>query len=649
MVARPPEREVIPPIMSATPVRPSNPVSPANPALPDDSALPSDSTQPAAIRTAMQVVDALLSSRVKKFVYAPGSRNAPFAYVLSAYEDEKRLTVHPFAEERGAGFFAVGSALVEEEPGPVAVFTTSGTAVFELHPAVAEASHQGLPLIVVSADRPFEVQSSGASQTTDQVGAFGGAVVAEAHIPALAEDAPESQFRGVYARVRRLIERAKGWAGSPGPAHLNIAFSEPLVPSGPIIPGAATAPSPAARDAGSPLGGPAFVAGRPAPVPFETVVERDLPTVIIAGDGANRTPGLFGCGAGAVREMVEGAARLGMPLLAEPSANLAGASNWVPHAPWLLEALGDQVRQVVVVGQPTLTRPVSRLLADHNVRKIIVSERGEWPDPAGTAEVVVPCLAPPKAAELSSQPDSQSGSQPGSQSDSQLGSLFNSHSRGGSEGLLSEWREVASRIGEVLDEVHGLNHLTAAQAIWRATRDGSLWLGASNPIRAFDLAARGLGSSNVFSNRGLAGIDGVIALGLGGQESLGLPMRVVLGDLTFAYDLPSLGARPAGSQNIQLIVFADGGGTIFSSLEHGEAANKDLYDRFFAVKQEVDIRAVGAACGWESTVISTEGQLEAALRRPVEGRSLLEVRMENPAALFNRVRLEALAQVQAVT
>lgn len=572
------------------------------------------------IRAATRVVDALLASGVSRFVYAPGSRNAPFAYVLSAYEDEGFLQVAPFVEERGAGFFAVGGALAEADPQPTAVFTTSGTAVAELHPAVLEAHHQGIPLVVVSADRPFYVQGAGAPQTTDQPAMFGEAVVARASLPALSPDASSAAWRGVSTQVRRLVERAKGWGGSPGPAHLNIAFEEPLVPAGEAVEAAS---SHSAQSEEAPSGAaPVFHPGAPRrPVAFEEVVTPGLATMIIAGDGAQRHSGYFGCAPSMTRQMVQAAARLGVPLVAEPSSNLTDTAGWIPHGPWVLTAAGHLVEQVVVLGRPTLTRPVSRLLGRPDVRKVVVSGSAEWPDPAGTADAVVSCLAPPQDEDL----------------------------RWGPDGWMGLWRSSAKEVGEVLNAVEGLNHLTAAQAIWEASSGTDLWLGASNPIRAFDLAARGPGSVGVFSNRGLAGIDGVIALALGAQSTRRKPLRAVIGDLTFAYDLSSLAARPVGAQDVQLVVFNDGGGTIFASLEHGMAASESTYQRFFALPQQVSVERVADACGWEATRAESLPELRAALETPVVGRSLLEVRLPNPARLFDEVGSAAVRAAARVT
>ncbi|NCD19386.1 MAG: 2-succinyl-5-enolpyruvyl-6-hydroxy-3-cyclohexene-1-carboxylate synthase, partial [Actinobacteria bacterium] len=136
---------------------------------------------------AREVVTQLVAAGVRDVVLSPGSRSAPLAYALAAAERAGWLRVHVRVDERSAGFFALGLARAAALSGvarPVAVATTSGTAVANLHPAVLEASHSGIPLLVVSADRPHELRGTGANQTTAQVGIFGGAVRAALDLPA---------------------------------------------------------------------------------------------------------------------------------------------------------------------------------------------------------------------------------------------------------------------------------------------------------------------------------------------------------------------------------------------------------------------------------------------------------------------------------
>ena len=117
------------------------------------------------------VVDELVRHGVREAVLCPGSRSAPFAYALQDADRAGRLRLHVRVDERSAAFLALGLAKLTRRPVPV--FTTSGTAVANLHPAVLEASHAAVPLIVVSSDRPAELQGTGANQTTDQGQLFG--------------------------------------------------------------------------------------------------------------------------------------------------------------------------------------------------------------------------------------------------------------------------------------------------------------------------------------------------------------------------------------------------------------------------------------------------------------------------------------------
>jgi 2-succinyl-5-enolpyruvyl-6-hydroxy-3-cyclohexene-1-carboxylate synthase len=128
------------------------------------------------------VVEALAGLGAAHVVLAPGSRSAPLAFALAAAADRGDIRLHVRVDERSAAFLALG--LARGGGAPAAVVTTSGTAVANLHPAVLEASHAGIPLVVLSADRPHEVRGTGANQTTDQVRLFGDAVRFDADVPA---------------------------------------------------------------------------------------------------------------------------------------------------------------------------------------------------------------------------------------------------------------------------------------------------------------------------------------------------------------------------------------------------------------------------------------------------------------------------------
>ncbi len=541
-------------------------------------------TENPSLVTARALVSTLIAAEVPAAAYCPGSRNAPMAYALAQAEADNLLRVATFSDERSAGFWAVGFAKATHQP--VAVVTTSGTAVAELYPAVTEASHQELPVLVLSADRPHHMRGVGASQTTTQDSFFGSFVVADASIPADAIDSGQT-----VTVLARLIDAARQ---RPGPVHLNVAFADPLVPTAPgQLP-----------DVTLPVRVPSRVEN-PA---WEDLCLPDLATVVVAGDAADP------------RVLASAEARA-VPILAEPSSGATGIPAWVPHAPDLLRGFAGTrlIEQVVVTGHPTLTRPVTRLIANPSVRKVVCSTRRVYPDVAGTASVIA---------------EGMTFTLPGSDPDL---------------AWLASWQAASAVAGSVISEVSGgsLNLLSVARAIWHSPPQPDLWLAASNPVRAFDLVADTRTENTVYANRGLAGIDGSVAGALGVAQGTGRAVRAVLGDMAFAADVSSLSQRPGGSANLQVVVLNDSGGGIFASLEHGAAPAK-VYERFFAVPPRLDVLAAAAAAGWKATQVSNLEELKQVLSAPVQGIEVVEVPIPRPAELLKTMSkriAEALAAV----
>ena len=576
-----------------------------------------DASENPSIVLATTVLTALISQGVRWVAYCPGSRDAPFGYALANLERSGRVRTAVFSDERSAGFWAVGAAKLHHEP--VAVVTTSGTAVAELHPALEEAWFQSLPIIALTADRPHELRGVGASQTTHQVGIFGRSVVASDEFPAdFSCDA--GALARVRGRVRRIVAASRGFLGHAGPVHLNVAFREPLVP----VAGSSVRCGVQASSCGmqeiSPsqiLQPSSIIESRVRHPKWEDVVNAGLRTLVVAGDGADPA-------------VAAAAARRGIPVIAEPSSNVTGVETWIPYQQWIVPQLGRNVEQIVVTGRPTLSRPITQLLGQAEIRKVVVATHPEWVDVHETADVVVEGLA--DGAGLA---DGSSGSTDPSPSS-----------------WLQTWRAAASAVDEVLGDstvvADDLTLLSACRTVWRGRDSSLLWLGASNTVRGFDLAANRPGRADVYSNRGLAGIDGTIASALGLAMASGRPVRAIMGDMTFAYDLPTLAQRPespgSSSPDIQVVVLDDGGGSIFASLEHG-GADPAVYERFFAAAPQADPVAAAQACGWEARKIETLAELNEALAEPVSGRSLLHLKIERPTAQLDAARASATAAI----
>jgi 2-succinyl-5-enolpyruvyl-6-hydroxy-3-cyclohexene-1-carboxylate synthase len=564
------------------------------------------------VHAARVLLQALAAQGLREVVLAPGSRSAPLAYAVAeaARRDAGRdpaaplLDVHVRIDERDAGFLALGLARGAAATGsarPVAVVTTSGTAVANLHPAVLEAHHAGLPLLLLTADRPHELRGTGANQTTEQVGLLE-PVRLTVDVPApTGRPGEDRDLRHLAARV---VATARGLrTADPGPVHVDLAYREPLVPTGLPWP----APS---RDgltevlrrgatAGVPADGAPAVAPLAASGPAATGIADGVPTVVVAGDGA-----------GPVARRV--AEANGWPLLAEPSSGARGGPNAVPAYRLLLdeETLGGAVRRVVVLGRPTLSRPVQALLGRGDVESLVVAPSGaDWVDAPRAATQVATEVPPALLA----------GTGPAGPAE---------------EAWLARWRAAGAAAAGAVDAV-----LTAAcgdgplpgPAVARAVAaacgtDDVLVVGSSNPVRDLDLAAGWTEPPLVVANRGLAGIDGTLSTAAGVALALGRPVRAYVGDLTFLHDVGGLLVGPLEQEpELQVVVANDDGGSIFATLEHGEPERADVFERVFGTPHGADLAALCAGYGVAHTRVTDLHALTAALAGPVRGRGVVEV------------------------
>jgi len=478
------------------------------------------------------VVDELVRCGVTDAVLCPGSRNAPLAFALHAADAEGRLRLHVRIDERTAGFLALGLALRSGRPVPVC--TTSGTAVANLHPAVLEASYAGVPLLVLSADRPPDLIGTGASQTIEQAGLFGGAV-------RLAVNAGLSGEPGrLRASVDRLVAAATG--APPGPAHLNLPFAEPLVPDG-------AGEIPAGRADGGPWTRVAPAERRAEqPLPLDPAA----PTLVIAGHGAP-----------------DGVADLPVPIVAEPASTAWPSA--VRTGPWLLGASPAlRPAQVVVAGRPTLHRPVQRLLADPDVAvHVLADPRGlPWPDVAGTVRAI--------------------GTLPALRPDPAWVDRWRAADAAAADVLDKALDDPAAPGGLRL----------ARELVAALPRGAQLVLGSSNPVRDVALAAVPRGDLVVHANRGVAGIDGTVSTAVGAALVHDGPGYALLGDLTLLHDTTGLVIGPDEPRpDLTIVVLNDDGGGIFTLLEQGAPEHAAAFERVFGTPHGVDLASLCAATG----------------------------------------------------
>lgn len=508
------------------------------------------------------IVATLAACGVTDVVLAPGSRNAALA--LGLHEADRRgvVRLHVRIDERVAAFTALG--LAKGSGRVVAVCTTSGSAVGNLASAAMEAKAAGVGLLLITADRPAELIGTGANQTGEQVGVFGPTVLASVRIGSTADD-----VAAWSAALQRAHTTASGRRSrQPGPVHVNAEFSPPLI--GPVPPVDIRV---------------AEVHGSDGVTVHEA--ETGVPTVVIVGD-ASRSMGME---ARALAELS------GVPLMAEPSSNARTGDNAIAHYRLLLDSgIGREIRRVVCFGHPTLSRPVTALLARADVEVIIVSDRADWNDTGLRAVAVTDRVLLPD----------------------------------GDPVWLARWQAADDSLLKARAGMTAWDGHAVVDAVLASVGEGDqLFFGSSQSIRDADLAPVSKRPPRVWANRGLAGIDGTLSTATGVALATGEPTTVLLGDLTLQHDMGALVAPPLEPAcDIRVVVVDDDGGAIFSTLEQGAPDYDEAFERVFGTPQGAEPAAVASALGWRVTTVTHLEELQHALAPRVSGRELVVARVK---------------------
>ena len=625
---------------------------------------------------ARAVVASLVEAGVKRVVISPGSRNAPLTYALSDAAQAGYLQLRVVVDERSAAFVALGASrsdwLHEGLARPAVAVMTSGSAVANAHPAVVEADAAGVPLIILSADRPHALVNTGASQTTVQTGIFGAATRYQADLgDTNASDAVANQ-------VRRAVAAASGSLSlDPGPVHLNVRLAPPLAPAAPWqVPH--LEPKTHWLRARKPL-------------------EEQLNGVTVSQVGCRlgldpARRGVIVVGDNDDAELAHYAASLahawGWPLLAEPTSLVRTNANAVAAYSALLaggagsvggdgSASGDgaqlsqEIEQLLVVGHPTLTRPIGALLAREDIYQVVLTNRARWSDVSGQAAYVTTLE---QALSSLNIPGGGAGTEAGADADAggdasaSAGAEAGADADAGGDASASAAAGVGVGVGKNApsplwlqrwlqagqQQLNATSVTKAAQmalTTWQATSqyeshsqstaihsDGlessvTLMAASSMTIRYLDArlpAGKQLKKmpGPVVANRGLAGIDGTISTAVGLAWASGQPVRVIIGDLAAAHDLTGLVKAVTETEvDLQVIVLDDHGGKIFSGLEYGASELSNYFLRFFTTAQQVDFAQAAAAFGTHVSVIDDVDGLQSLLSKTIEGRSLVHVKL----------------------
>ena len=585
----------------------------------------------------LALLDGLVSAGLERLVFSPGSRNTP---LILAARLHPQVQASVAVDERSAAWQALGMARVSG--CPVALACTSGTAVANWHPAVVEADRQGLPLVLLSADRPWELQHCGANQTIDQINIFGAHVRAFHALSAPGND--RDQSRRLRALGRQLARESL--AADAGPVHLNFPFREPLVPE--------TLPETVDAVAVNALRPPRLSL---APEAVQALAER-----LVEGRG------VIVCGPGRPQPVLLRLGQvLGVPVLADPLSGLRFQQGEAPplarYDLFLRDArLRENLRPdwILHCGATPVSKPLlAWLAAQPQADYWWLSPAGRWLDlPGRSVETLV---ASPEllAADLLSVlkghtlENGKSPLPPGGEGQGEGGREmltpsptllrargrelpvhFHVKQRPSATGAwLKAWQSLEQKAEEQLaaaplpPEVDMLRLL-----LTRLPDDSLLFVANSLPVRFLDACSGVLSKSiALFGNRGASGIDGNLSTlaGLaaawpGRGKAVG-----VLGDLAFFHDLNALAL--CREQDILLLLFNNGGGAIFDYLPQRRLPG---HEQGWRTPVPLDHEKLAAAFGIAYRRVRQAADFAGTLEEllPLSGPRLLEIVIDADAS-----------------
>lgn len=553
------------------------------------------------------LADELARCGVKQACTSPGSRSTPL--VLSLVR-ESRLRCYSHIDERCAGFFAVGAAKASGRP--VALACTSGTATVNLAPAVIEAHHARVPLIVLTADRPPELREVGAGQTIDQVKLYGSAV--KWFFEVGVHEATPERLRWMRTLACRAYYTAL--TGRAGPVHLNFPLREPLVldeelpedPTGranerPYV--SLEAPRPAAPAGGEPPNGRVLIVAGAEPGPVE--------------EG---------------ERLAAYAGRAGIPLLADPLSGARRGRAAIAHYDMLLRDPGftdaHRPQFVVRVGDLPTSKPLRAWLGGlDDVAQIALDPDGGWQDP----DVVVGMrIAAPFTALLADggAPDAP----PAVVTDPDW---------------LQSWRAADQTVAQAMIATLGdaLSEPVVARSLteWLPP-NATLFVASSMPIRDVELLAPASDANpRMLSNRGANGIDGTVSAAFGAAAVSDGPVVLLIGDVALAYDIGGLLAARRLGLPLSIVLLNNDGGGIFHFLP--VSGQRDAFEEHIATPHGLDFAHAATlyGCGYErpQDLDALHSALATSIASP--GTTIIEVRTDREAnlALHRRMAEGALA------
>ena len=538
----------------------------------------------------------LAASGVTDVVVSPGSRSTPMA-VAARNQDGLRITV--LLDERVAGFGALGMAKASGRP--VALVCTSGTAAANYLPAVVEAHHSGVPLVVCTADRPPEHRDAGAGQTIDQVKLYGD------HVRWYAEAPCDLDQPDYFARLAVRAATTAGAGPDPGPVHLNWPFRKPLEPQGPIPRSSSTV-------------------GRPV-VPVRPLVDADVEAVSrLAGRRGLIVSGALDVDDAGAVAIVGFAEAAGWPVVADAGSQLRGRGPLVlDGAEWVLGRADLAPDVLVRLGGPPSNRAVIDFVESCPAPdRLLVDPRRRWEDPSfGWTQ------------SLASDPAALLGA-----ASAQVGSADGAWAASWIEAAYDAWNGVE----EALGSADMLEPLLAAALLRALPPEVALYASSSMPVRdAASFWPPDALPRRVLVNRGANGIDGVVSSALGAALALDQPVAALVGDVALLHDIGGLLAAALADVDLTVVVPNNDGGGIFSLLPVADGGPEVHFEELFHTPHGVSLRDLANGLGVRHCRVEQAAELADAVTK-ASGVTVIEVPIDHDAAMKQRRQLSDLAE-----
>jgi 2-succinyl-5-enolpyruvyl-6-hydroxy-3-cyclohexene-1-carboxylate synthase len=566
----------------------------------------------------------LYAAGITDIFISPGSRSTPFTWQALK---TRGVNCHPIIDERCAAFAALG--YVRATARPAAILCTSGSAPAHYFPALIEAALAFLPLLVITADRPFELQHSGAAQSIDQVKLYGD------HVRRFFEVGLPDAAQGALIGLRRVVTQAVAISRGPvpGPVHLNVRARKPLEP----MAAAGDQQTALSTRVSALLAAPLtrHVLAQAAPLP--SVVREIAHALVGAHAGAIVLGPLPPQHRTIARALADLATALGFPILAESASQMRFALSQhalaCPQFPWLLssEAFrrshGPDV--LLCLGATPTCSGFETWARESGASRYLLSEH-EGPDPLGSACMIV-------------QGDIASSLELLRREVESIDVAPRAEQRDFAAALVEGGRICQRLVRQELASEPGLAEGTAVACIAEALPTGAQWmLGNSLPIRDVDAYVFGGADVVILSQRGANGIDGLVSGAVGSTLGTQLPTLLLLGDVSLLHDIGGLALARLARTPLVIAVLDNDGGRIFDQLPVHElyAADADLAN-YWRTPAHCDLGQAARMFGLRYSSPGTQGELLHATREALHTNSttLLHVRVGVDSALNVRRRV----------